>query len=515
MSMSVLPFVFASAREKLRATARAGMCVYLELACAIGLLKSIRTHVNVCSDSQGFTDEQIVMSLISLNLAGGECVDDMQILESDEGFGRVFRMAERYHLSREERRGFDGRFRKERTRHTPSPSVVFRFLSAFHDPKQEAVRQKGKAFIPKPTDPLLGLMKVNADMLQFLQLRRPTSVATFDMDATVVETCKRDALCSYKSGPSYQPHNVYWFEHDVLVYSEFRDGNVPAGHEQLRVFKEALAQLPSGVETVRLRSDTAAYQNDLLRYCATGENERFGVIEFAIGCDVTPEFRHAVEMIDEKDWQTLYSELGGIRIDTGREWAAVPLYVPNATAKSKSDPDLRYLATREVLKQQPLPHMPDTTDVAEPTRKPVTMGAADERLQYKVFGAVTNRKETGDVVLRWLYQRCGKSEEVHSIQKEDLAGGQFPSGDFGENAAWWWIMILAFNLNTIMKRLVLGDGWTRRRMKALRFNLIDVGGVLLSHAGQFIIKLSGTAEVIDKLQDMRRAIYALKFPAPT
>ena len=24
--------------------------------------------------------------------------------------------------------------------------------------------------------------------------------------------------------------------------------------------------------------------------------------------------------------------------------------------------------------------------------------------------------------------------------KADLAGGKFPSGDFGENAAWWWIL---------------------------------------------------------------------------
>jgi hypothetical protein len=27
--------------------------------------------------------------------------------------------------------------------------------------------------------------------------------------------------------------------------------------------------------------------------------------------------------------------------------------------------------------------------------------------------------------------------------KGDFAGGKLPSGDFGENAAWWWIMILA------------------------------------------------------------------------
>ena len=38
--------------------------------------------------------------------------------------------------------------------------------------------------------------------------------------------------------------------------------------------------------------------------------------------------------------------------------------------------------------------------------------------------------------------------------KEDLAGGKLLSGDFGENAAWWGITALAFNLNVAMQRLV-------------------------------------------------------------
>jgi len=62
----------------------------------------------------------------------------------------------------------------------------------------------------------------------------------------------------------------------VVLHTELRDGNVPAGYEQLRVLQEALALLPAGVETVRLRSDTAGYQHELLRYCARGEGGRFG-----------------------------------------------------------------------------------------------------------------------------------------------------------------------------------------------------------------------------------------------
>jgi hypothetical protein len=45
-----------------------------------------------------------------------------------------------------------------------------------------------------------------------------------------------------------------------VVFSEFRDGNVPASYENLRVLQEALASLPPGGEQVYLRTDTASYQ---------------------------------------------------------------------------------------------------------------------------------------------------------------------------------------------------------------------------------------------------------------
>ena len=169
-----------------------------------------------------------------------------------------------------------------------------RYLSAFHDVEEEKKRVEGKAFIPAPNEHLRGLVEVNQGVAAFVQKRTPQKTATLDQDAVLVETAKRDALFSYKGFKSYQPLNTWWAEQQIVFHTEFRDGNVPAGYEQLRVFKEALAMLPEGVEKVRLRSDTAGYQHALLRYCEKGEDARFGRIEFAIGADVTPEFKKAV-----------------------------------------------------------------------------------------------------------------------------------------------------------------------------------------------------------------------------
>ncbi len=140
-----------------------------------------------------------------LNLAGGDCADDLDVLERDE---------------------------------------------------------KG-AFIPAPNKNLQDLKRVGRDLLAFIQRRHPATEATLDIDATLIETHKATALYCYKHFKSYQPLNVWWAEQGLVAHTEFRDGNVPAGWQILRVLEEALDVLPEGVKKVRVRSDTAGYQHEL------------------------------------------------------------------------------------------------------------------------------------------------------------------------------------------------------------------------------------------------------------
>jgi hypothetical protein len=93
--------------------------------------------------------------------------------------------------------------------------------------------------------------------------------------------------------------------------------------------------------------------------------------------------------------------------------------------------------------------------------------------------------------------------------KEDLAGGKLPSADFGANAAWWGIMILAFNLNAAMKQLALGGSWVTKRMKALRFALINLPGRVMSHARELVIRLTNGHPSLKILLDARQKIMEL------
>ena len=504
MTQGVLPFKYEEEKTGCGATALAGLPIYLDLAKVLGLSKSIKKHLKIRENSQGWTDVQAVMSLVLLNLAGGSCVDDLDILNADDGFCKILSKIESHGLKRKKRRELEQRWRKEKKRFVPSPSSIFRYLSAFHDSDQENARQSCKAFIPASNEYLKGLVKINKELCEAFNTASVCKTATLDMDATLVETTKENAFYCYKGFKSYQPFNTWWAEQDIVLHTEFRDGNVPAGYEQLRVFKEALKCLPDNVEKVNLRSDTAGYQHELLRYCEMAENKRFGRIEFAIGCKVTNSFKTAVSQV--KEWTPVYKTIGSKKVKTGTEWAEV-CFVPNEIGHSKNGPEYRYLAKRQILVDyQTLPGMEDT-QLSLPFP---TMQINNDR--YKVFGIVTNipeSKTNGEQIIHWLNARCGKSEQVHSIMKKDLAGGSLPSGDFGKNAAWWWIMIIALNLNQMMKKLALKPNMANKRMKALRFSIINLPGRVIKRSREFILRLSKGHPSLQLLVDARKQIAML------
>ena len=508
MQQGVLPFQYGTENRTGGMTSLTGLAVYLEMAEAAGLGESIRRHVKIREGGQGWTDRQMVTALILLNLAGGEGVDDLRVLEADEGLGRMLRRVETHRQRASERRAERNRWRRERDRVVPSPSPVFRHLSKFHDASQEEAREPKKGFIPKPNDALSGLGRVNADMVGFVQDHLGHRQATLDMDATLIPTHKQEAFYCYKGYKAYQPMVTYWAEADLVVHSEFRDGNVHAGFEQLRVLQESLAHLPDSVEKVMLRSDAAGYQSELLKYCARGRDERFGVIEFAVGARVTDEFKHEVALLEESEWRQLPRLVGEFEVETGQEWAEVVGFLPTWMVYPLNGPNYRYIAVREPLSNPPLPGMESELELSVPVMQMSDQG------WYKITGIVTNRELPGDEIVRWYRERCGKGEEVHSVLKEDLAGGRLPSGQFGANSAWWAITVLAFNLNSAVKQLALGDQWVTKRLKAVRFALINLAGRVVFHARKLLIRLARGHPSFPLLVNAHRRIAALAHGPP-
>ena len=492
MTQGSLPFQYQSEKNDSGLTGFAGLPLYVELAKRSGLIQYINQTMK--TKVRGWTDAEMILSLVLLNLAGGDCISDIERLEKDAGFRTLLMDFATHGMRRKERQAFEKRWRKEKSRGLPSNAAIHRYLPQFHSPEEEINRVEGEAFIPKNNDKLSALIGLNKALIACVHQQAPSKTATLDQDATLTNTYKRKALYCYKGFKAYQPFNTYWAEHGILLHSEFRDGNVNAGFGQLRILQETIALLPPDVKQVHLRSDSAGYQEDLIRYCAEGSDPRFGVIPFAIAARVSAGIKKEALSLDEKHWNPIYQEdVEGNKIKTNQEWADI-CFVPDWVVKSKAN--YRYLAIREAMK-------PSRTKNDDELDLPFQTIKLDE-VRYKLFAVITNRDIDGSDLIQWHRKRCGKSEHVHSTQKEGLAGGQLPSNLFGANAAWWAIMVLSFNLNRLMQIAALPKDLKESKMKALRFHVIQLPGRVIHHSRSVYVRVE--SHCCELLQLIRRKI---------
>lgn len=500
MSQDSLPFQYKAEKNNSGLTGFAGLPLYVELCKQSGLVEYIEQTLQ--TKTRGWTDSEMILSLLLLNIAGGDCITDIDRLERDSGLRTLLMQFAMHGMKRKERRAYERRFRKAKERGLPSTASIHRYLTQFHSPEEEAKRKEGVAFIPAPNGNLKALAGLNNPLIACIQKQSPVTTATLDQDATLASTHKQKALFCYKGYRAYQPFNTYWSEHGIILHSEFRDGNVNAGFEQLRLLKEAITLLPEDVKAVYLRSDSAGYQEDLIRYCAEGHDSRFGVIEFAIAANVSQGIKKAALELDEAQWHPIYQEdEDGNQIRTKQEWADI-CFVPEWSLASKGN--YRYLAIREAIK----PPKTKNNKEAELPFQTISSGECT----YKLCAIVTNRNVDGNELIQWHRKRCGKSEHVHSIQKEGLAGGQLPSNLFGANAAWWQIMVLSFNLNRLMQLAALPKKFKESKMKALRLHVIQLPGRVIQHARQVYLSVEETCcELYNiaraKIAHVRRAVY--------
>ena len=334
---------------------------------------------------------------------------------------------------------------------------------------------------------LAGLDKVHAELFAAAFKHAPRTEITLDQDATFIETKNADALYSYKKTKSYQALNLYCPEYDMMVATDYRDGNVPPGMYQLEQLERALDALPDGITKIKFRSDSAGYQADLLKFL----NKR--KIDFAVSCDVTREFRAAAAAVPESDWRPL---------NDYQEWAEV-VYAPNSLSTSKNGGVFRFIAIRELFakadpkdggaksRQRLLFDMIDMLESQNDNIKKLHLTDMYGNV-YKVFGVVTNMEETdGAELIRWHRGRCGKSEEIHRILKDDLAGGHVISRRLGANAFWWHCAVLAHSLCTLLKRL-LPQFLRHCRPKTLRAIFFTTVGRIVHHARRVIIRVNDT-----------------------
>jgi hypothetical protein len=400
---------------------------------------------------RGFDEATYVESFLVLNALGGDCLEDFDRLREDAGLAEM--------LGHE----------------MPSPEAARKFLYQFHDESRIEAAQRELAvgqvsYIPSESEALRGLAQVNQDVVQAIGRRcAEQKIATIDVDATVIESWKREAKPVYQGGTGYQPVLALWAEMDLAVADEFRDGNVGAQMELLGVTKRAFATLPETVEERCFRGDSACYEQTLMKWLRNRQREDgpAGFLGFAISARMSESLRDKLRMVPEVGWQP-YREDPQVTC----EYAELPWDPMERKAGEVLDP-VRYLVIRVRQRQG---------------------GLFEDGTLTKHFAVVTNRFDfNGKRLLEWHREKAGSIEALHHALKNELAAGVMPCARFGANAAWLRLAVITHNVLTGLKRVALKPDYLRARPKRLRFQIFCSPGKLIHHARNVLAKVQRRA----------------------
>jgi hypothetical protein len=140
ISQGLLPFQLIQETSKVLITSFGGLPLVMETFRALGLPQSIHKHLAVLQRQGRYHEADYVESFVSLFAAGGDCVDDFELLRRDEGL-------------------------KKLGLRVPSPEAVRFFLNAFHQEEGLEGRLPHQAFIPEETELLEGLGGVQKELI--------------------------------------------------------------------------------------------------------------------------------------------------------------------------------------------------------------------------------------------------------------------------------------------------------------------------------------------------------------
>lgn len=417
-------------------TAWAGVTLLIDLFRKLEMDQIANKVLPAKKSSKGLKQGQLLESFILLSALGGECLEDMQRLRDDAGLEQIL--------------GY----------RPPAPETARQWLDLFHDEKLLLNPPLQGSFIPSEAGPLAGLKEENRRLIgSYIQNLKVGSEITLDVDTQLIETAKSEAKYCYDGYKAFQAMKVVWAETLLVLADEFRQGNVHPGKDIGRMVDEAVAVVPAGEWKVKIRSDSAAYDQDILDHW---QGHQWG---FAVSADMTKPLKGEIEKLADSAWHLWKTERSGVI----REWAEVP-YVPYREYEQKDSQPYRYVAIR-IRKQQG--------------------ELFEDGSSVRHYAVVSNLWEMeGQALLEWQRGKAGTVEQVHHVLVSDLGGGVFPSYKHGVNAAWLRLQVLTYNLLQLLKKAALDKEYAEAHPKRLRFAIFTMMGKVVRHSGQLLLRIT-------------------------
>ena len=288
--------------------------------------------------------------------------------------------------------------------------------------------------------------KVNREVIRRALNREACTDYTLDIDATQIVAEKKSARKTYKGEIGYMPIVGHIGENGLVIGDEFREGNESPNSKNLTFIRHCAVQMPKGKRIAHFRADSATYQADVFNWCE--END----VTFAIGADLDEAVQKAIAQIPQKQWRPFRD--GDI---------AQTVHTMNKTKKS-----FRLIVIRRPVQR-------DLFDGESP------------RERYSVIAS--NRDESAQETVLWYNRRGETSENRLKELKIGFGMERMPCGQFGANAIFFRIGVLAYNLFVMFKQNVLPKGWRKLQVQTLRWRLYQTAGKVTLHAGYMWLRV--------------------------
>ena len=401
---TVLPFKIEMTKDLI--TPHAGFALLGEFAVGLGFLQSVDRYLPKPGSGAGYNPSEYIFPLIVMLNGGGRSLEDIRQIRADEGLREIVPV-----------------------KNIPSSD-------AFGDWLRNMGTNGG----------LFCLEKVNRRLLKRTMKYDGVKGYTLDIDATGIVAEKQSAKMTYKGFKGYMPIVGHIAENGLILGDEFREGNVAPARGNLAFINYCIRQMPKGKRIAFLRSDSAAYQAEIINYC-----EREG-IHFAIGADLDEAVLKAIGAIPDKEWASYKN--GSI---------AETIHSMNKTKEA-----FRLIVIRR-------PFQGTLFD--------------EEKMSVRYIVIATNRMESAEDVVRWYNQRGECSENRIKELKIGFGMERMPCGQYEANAVFFRIGVLAYNLYRLFLLKILSPSWHRHQVQTIRWRLYQIAGKIVFHGGQVFLKL--------------------------
>ena len=393
-------------------TVHTGLSLFYAMAEILKIPKSLDDHVQVKQRDSGYPESEHILALAANAFVGGDFLDDLEALREDD----AIKMA----IGRKE---------------IPDPTTAGEFCRRF---SRGHILQINKAFA-----------EIEHEVYK---KRKDVSDLTIDVDAKVHEVYgkkKQGAAKAYNGVYSLQPMYAFADETDELLHVEVRSGNTHPGAKAVSYLRRLAKKIPSSVEKIYLRSDSAFYNREVVEFC-----EEKGW-EFSITADQTAALLRAINTLAPDAWCQ----------DTEDAEIAYGEFTYNPVKWKKG---CRYLVRREREKEK--------------------QGQKALFEKYSYYVVVTNKEGEVKALMKTHAGRGRCEKRIGQFTNEFLS--HLPLKEFMANWVYLLCAQLAYNLSLWIRDLVLPKGYRKKHIKRIRRTIGLIASKVISGGRQISLRIS-------------------------